>query len=263
MVHDHDLLGHHALVTGASAGIGRAAALALAAKGAAVTVVARSEDKLEDLRQRLKAAGAPQVHVLVADLEDRADLKIQVEEFLAVHGPIHILVNNAGGPPSGPILQATEGDFALAFGRLLMAPHLLVQLLLPGMVASKYGRIINVISTSVREPLPNLGVSNTIRGATAAWAKTLAKELPPHVTINNILPGATATERLEAIEQATAAKTGQSVAEVQADMVRVIPEGRVADPRETAAMIAFLAGPHAAYVRGQSIAVDGGRMNAI
>ncbi len=263
MVHDHDLLGQHALVTGASAGIGRAAALALAAKGAAVTVVARSEAKLEELREVLKAAGAPQVHVLVADLENRADLKVQVEEFLAVHGPVTILVNNAGGPPGGPILQATEDDFAVAFGRLLMAPHLLVQLLLPGMVKAKYGRIINVISTSVREPLPNLGVSNTIRGATASWAKTLSKELPPHVTINNVLPGATATERLEAIEEATAARTGKSVAEVQADMVRVIPEGRVADPRETAALIAFLAGPHAAYIRGQSVAVDGGRLNAI
>ncbi|HJW31883.1 MAG TPA: SDR family NAD(P)-dependent oxidoreductase [Holophagaceae bacterium] len=263
MVHDHDLLGQHALVTGASAGIGRAAALALAAKGAAVTVVARSEAKLEELREVLKAAGAPQVHVLVADLENRADLKVQVEEFLAVHGPVTILVNNAGGPPGGPILQATEDDFAVAFGRLLMAPHLLVQLLLPGMVKAKYGRIINVISTSVREPLPNLGVSNTIRGATASWAKTLSKELPPHVTINNVLPGATATERLEAIEAAAAARTGKTPAEVQADMVRVIPEGRVADPRETAAMIAFLAGPHAAYIRGQSIAVDGGRMNAI
>ncbi len=263
MVHDHDLLGQHALVTGASAGIGRAAALALAAKGAAVTVVARSEAKLEELREVLKAAGAPQVHVLVADLENRADLKVQVEEFLAVHGPVTILVNNAGGPPGGPILKATEDDFAVAFGRLLMAPHLLVQLLLPGMVKAKYGRIINVISTSVREPLPNLGVSNTIRGATASWAKTLSKELPPHVTINNVLPGATATERLEAIEEATAARTGKTVAEVQADMVRVIPEGRVADPRETAALIAFLAGPHAAYIRGQSVAVDGGRLNAI
>ncbi|HJV23885.1 MAG TPA: SDR family NAD(P)-dependent oxidoreductase [Holophagaceae bacterium] len=263
MGHDHDLLGRHALVTGASAGIGRAAAMALAAQAASVTVVARSEAKLQELALRLKAAGAPQVHILVADLENRAELKVQVEEFLAVHGPVHILVNNAGGPPSGPLLQATEADFAQAFGRLLMAPHLLVQLLLPGMVAEGYGRIVNVISTSVREPLPNLGVSNTIRGATAAWAKTLAKELPPHVTINNVLPGATATDRLEAIEQALAAKTGKSVAEVKADMVRTIPEGRVADPRETAAMIAFLAGPHAAYVRGQSIAVDGGRMNAI
>ena len=258
-----DFAGRHALVTGASAGIGRAAALALAAKGCAVTTLARSASKLEELRAELKAAGAPQAHLLVADLEDRTGLRVQMEEFLSVHGPVHILVNNAGGPPGGPILQASEGDFVQAFGRLLMAPHLLVQMCLPGMVAAGYGRIVNVISTSVREPLPNLGVSNTIRAATAAWAKTLAKELPPLVTINNVLPGATATERLEAVEKALAERTGKSLAEVQSDMVKAIPEGRVADPRETAAMIVFLASPHAAYVRGQSIAVDGGRMNAI
>lgn len=258
-----DLQGKHALVTGASAGIGRAAALALAAKGAQVSVLARSEDRLRGLGAELLDAGAAAVHALVADLEDRTYLRLQVETHLAAHGPIHILVNNAGGPPGGPLLEATEEDFHRAFGRLLLAPHLLVQLLLPGMKAAHYGRIINVVSTSVREPLPNLGVSNTTRGATAAWAKTLSKELPPGVTINNVLPGATATERLEAIEQATAARTGKTLAEVKADMVRTIPEGRVADPRETAALIAYLASPDAAYLRGQSIAVDGGRMNAI
>ncbi len=253
----------HALVTGASQGIGRAAALALAAKGCTVTVLARRTETLSALVEALKAAGAPDAFPLAADLEDRDALKPILESHLAAHGPVHILVNNAGGPPSGPILDADEADFLKAFGRLLMAPHLLVKLCLPGMVAAGYGRIINVISTSVREPLPNLGVSNTIRGATAAWAKTLAKELPPGITINNVLPGATATERLEAIERTTAAKTGRSVEAVKADMVRAIPEGRVADPAETAALIAFLAGPDAAYVRGQSIAVDGGRMNAI
>ncbi|HJU83763.1 MAG TPA: SDR family oxidoreductase [Holophagaceae bacterium] len=258
-----DLQGRRALVTGASAGIGRAAALALASKGCSVTALARSAEKLKALVEELKAAGAPEAHGLVADLEAREGLRLKVEAHLAAHGPLHILVNNAGGPPGGPILQAEEADFLRAFGRLLMAPHALVKLLLPGMKAAGYGRIVNVISTSVREPLPNLGVSNTIRGATAAWAKTLAKELPPGISINNVLPGATATERLEAIEQATAAKTGKPLAEVKADMVRIIPEGRVADPRETAALIAFLASPDAAYIRGQSIAVDGGRSNAI
>ncbi|MFN8011249.1 MAG: SDR family oxidoreductase [Holophagaceae bacterium] len=257
------LSGRHALVTGASQGIGRAAALALAAQGCTVTVLARSAMKLTHLADELRAAGAPEAHVLAADLEDRGSLRLIVESHLKAHGPLHILVNNAGGPPSGPILEAEEADFLKAFGRLLMAPHLLVKLLLPGMKEAGYGRIINVISTSVREPLPNLGVSNTIRGATAAWAKTLAKELPPGITINNVLPGATATERLEAIELALAEKSGRSVESVKADMVRMIPEGRVADPVETAALIAFLASPEAAYVRGQSIAVDGGRMNAI
>ena len=253
----------HALITGASAGIGRASALALAAKGCRITALARSAEKLNALCEALRSAGAPEAHALVADLEDREALKRSVEAHLQAFGPIHILVNNAGGPPGGPILDSSEADFLQAFGRLLMAPHLLVQLLLPGMKEAGYGRIVNIISTSVREPLPNLGVSNTIRAATAAWAKTLAKELPPGITINNVLPGATATERLASIEQALAAKTGRSLEEVKADMVRLIPEGRVADPLETASLVAFLASPESAYVRGQSIAVDGGRMNAI
>ncbi len=254
---------HHALVTGASAGIGRAAALALAARGCRITALARRRDSLESLRGDLLAAGAPQAHALAADLEDRPGLRSAVEAHLREHGPIHILVNNAGGPPGGPLLEAEEEDFARAFGRLLMAPHLLVRLLLPGMREAGYGRILNVVSTSVREPLPNLGVSNTIRGATAAWAKTLANELPPGITVNNVLPGATATERLEALERAAASKSGRSLEEVRADMVRLIPEGRVAEPREPAALIAFLASPEAAYIRGQSIAVDGGRTRSL
>ncbi|MBS1784697.1 MAG: SDR family oxidoreductase [Acidobacteria bacterium] len=258
-----DLSGRRALVTGASAGIGRATALELASRGCAVTVLARTIGKLDGLVQDLKAAGAPAAFALQGDLEDREALKPRVEAHLQAHGPIHILVNNAGGPPGGPILDAKEQDFLLAFGRLLMAPHLLVQLLVPGMKAEGYGRIINVVSTSVREPLPNLGVSNTIRGATAAWAKTLAKELPPGITINNVLPGATATERLEKLELANAERTGRTLEQVRADMVKTIPEGRVAEAKEIAALIAFLASSEAAYLRGQSIAADGGRLNAI
>ncbi len=258
-----ELEGKHALVTGGSAGIGRATALALAAQGCTLTVLARSASKLEGLLPDLRAAGAPQAWALVADLEDRVALELLLGTHLHEKGPIHILINNAGGPPGGPILEAGEEDFIKAFGRLLMAPHLLVKLLLPGMKASGYGRILNVVSTSVREPLPNLGVSNTIRGATAAWAKTLAKELPPGITINNVLPGATATERLEKLELANAERTARTLEQVRADMVKAIPEGRVAEAKEIAALIAFLASPAAAYIRGQSIAADGGRLNAI
>ena len=258
-----ELAGKRALVTGASAGIGRAAALELASRGCAVTVLARSAAKLESLRADLRAAGAPEAWALEADLEDRLSLRRIVDAHLATTGPIGILVNNAGGPPGGPLLEAEETDFLRAFGRLLMAPHLLVKLLLPGMKADGYGRIVNVVSTSVREPLPNLGVSNTVRGATAAWAKTLAKELPPGITINNVLPGATATERLEKLELANAERTGRTLEQVRADMVKTIPEGRVAEAREVAALIAYLASPSAAYIRGQSIAADGGRLNAI
>ena len=258
-----DLEGLRALVTGASAGIGRAAALELAARGCSVAVLARSAPRLEGLLPDLRAAGAPQAWALEADLEDRASLRRIVDAHLATTGPIEILVNNAGGPPGGAILDADEMDFIRAFGRLLMAPHLLMKLLVHGMKAQGYGRIINVVSTSVREPLPNLGVSNTVRGATAAWAKTLAKELPPGITINNVLPGATATERLEKLELANAERTGRTLEQVRADMVKTIPEGRVAEAREVAALIAFLASPAAAYIRGQSIAADGGRLNAI
>lgn len=258
-----ELEGRRALVTGASAGIGRAAALELAARGCAVAVLARSASKLEGLVSDLRTAGAPEAWAIEGDLENRESLKPRIEAHLKTHGPVHILVNNAGGPQGGPILDAKEADFLLAFGRLLMAPHLLVQLLVPGMKASGYGRIINVVSTSVREPLPNLGVSNSVRGATAAWAKTLAKELPPGITINNVLPGATATERLEKLELANAERTGRTLEQVRADMVKTIPEGRVAEAKEVAALIAFLASPEAAYIRGQSIAADGGRLNAI
>ena len=258
-----ELAGRHALVTGASAGIGRATALELASRGCILTVLARSASKLDGLLQDLRASGATGAWALAADLEDRESLRAIMSAHLTANGPIHILVNNAGGPPGGPILDAEEADFLKAFGRLLMAPHLLVKLLLPGMMASGYGRIINVVSTSVREPLPNLGVSNTIRGATAAWAKTLAKELPPGITINNVLPGATATERLEKLELTNAERTGRTLEQVRADMVKIIPEGRVAEAREIATLIAFLASSDAAYIRGQSIAADGGRLNAI
>ena len=258
-----ELEGRRALGTGASAGIGRAAALELASKGCSVTVLARSASKLESLAADLRAAGAAEAWALEADLENRESLRRIVDAHLASTGPIEILVNNAGGPPGGPILDAAETDFLRAFGRLLMAPHLLVQLLLHGMKTKGYGRIINVVSTSVREPLPNLGVSNTVRGATAAWAKTLAKELPAGITINNVLPGATATERLEKLELSNAERTGRTLEQVRADMVKAIPEGRVAEAKEVAALIAFLASPSAAYIRGQSIAADGGRLNAI
>jgi 3-oxoacyl-[acyl-carrier protein] reductase len=256
------LKGRHALVCGASAGIGNAAAIELARLGATVSPLARSADKLADVAEDLKRAGAPQAHPIVADLEDRAALRTKVEAHLKKHGPVHILVNNQGGPPHGALLEATEEDFLKAYGRIQLASHLLVQAVLPGMRAAGYGRIVNVLSTSVREPIPGLGIGNTVRASMAAWAKTLSRELPPGITINSVLPGYTDTERLGELAEQMASKQGKSPADIAKNWSAVTPEGRLGRPEELGAVIAFLCTPAASFVRGQAWAVDGGRLNA-
>jgi 3-oxoacyl-[acyl-carrier protein] reductase len=251
------LRGRRALVCGASGGIGAASARALSAAGAHVILLARSADKLAALASEL-----PNSTVLVADLQDRAALAASVTELL-VAGPIHILINNTGGPKGGRLLDTEPDAFLEPFERHVLAAHLLVRQLVPGMQDAGYGRIVNVVSTSVYEPIPNLGVSNTIRAAVAGWAKTLSRELPPGVTINNVLPGFTDTPRLSSLGEARAAREGTDLDAVRAAWVAQVPEGRLARPEETAATIAFLASPAAGYLRGQSIAVDGGRLRSI
>ncbi|MBI4576040.1 MAG: SDR family oxidoreductase [Planctomycetes bacterium] len=246
------LEGLRALVCGASRGIGRAAAEALATAGARVTGLARGRPQ-----------GALPFPLVAADLDDRPALARVVDRLLAEGGPFHVLVNNAGGPPAGPILEAGEQDFLAAFGRHVLASHHLVRSLLPGMREAGYGRIVNVVSTSVREPIPGLGVSNTIRGAMAAWAKTVSRELPPGVTINNVLPGYTDTERLSELREALARRTGQSPEQVQAGWLAPVPEGRLGRPAELGAVVAFLASPAAAFIRGASLPVDGGRLASV
>lgn len=263
MKQDVRLPGKHALVCGASAGIGRAAALAMAGLGASLTVLARSRAKLEELVPKLLGAGARSARHLAVDMEDRKELRGAVEALVAEHGPVHVLVNNTGGPPAGALLDAKEEDFQAAFGRHLLAAHLLVEICLPGMAEAGYGRIINVISTSVREPIPGLGVSNVIRGAMASWAKTLSRELPPGVTVNSVLPGFTDTERLAELKVALAKKQRRKPEKIEADWVASVPEGRLGRPEELGGVIAFLATPAAAYIRGQCLAVDGGRLQSI
>ncbi len=244
------LADRNALVCGASAGIGRAIAQGLQAAGARVWGLARRGEEL---------AKAGLDGMVAHDLEDLDGLA----RALAGLPPIHVLVNNAGGPPAGPLLEARDADFERPFRRHVLASHRLVQLLLPGMIQAGYGRIINVISTSVREPLVGLGVSNTVRGAMAAWSKTMSKELPPGITINNVLPGYTDTDRLAGLKAAMAARRGVTPAQVEREWLNAVPEGRLGRPEEIAAVAVFLASPAAAYVRGQSIAADGGRLGGI
>ncbi len=257
------LSGRSALVCGASAGIGRATALALARRGASVAVLARREERLVALLPELIEAGAEKAVAVVADLDERAALAEKLLVLLADFGAINILVNNTGGPPAGPLLEATEDAFLTAFSRHVLAAHRMVQLLVPGMIEADYGRIINVVSTSVREPIPNLGVSNTTRGAMASWAKSLSRELPSGVTINNVLPGFTDTERLDGLRAAVSKRTGKTEVEVQAGWMAQVPEGRLIQPQETAETIAFLASPAGGAIRGVSLAVDGGRLRSI
>ncbi len=243
-----DLEGKRALVCGGTSGIGKATVASLKENGAEVVILSRS------------ASGE---NTISCDLEDLDTLTILVNKEIEGNGNFEILINNSGGPPSGPLIDATPADFEKAFLRHVLASQTLVQLVLPGMKASQYGRIINIISTSVKEPIPGLGVSNTIRGAMASWSKTLSKELPPSVTINNVLPGFTNTGRLTELKETLSKQKGISQEEVEMAWLSTVPEGRLAEPSELGKVVAFLSSPAASFVRGTSIPVDGGRTGSI
>ncbi|HZX80244.1 MAG TPA: SDR family oxidoreductase [Lysobacter sp.] len=260
---DLDLTGRHALVCGASEGIGRAAAQELAAMGADVTVLARRADALQDVVAALPVRGVQAHGWLAADVSRLDALDAQVRG-LVTGKPVHVLVNNTAGPPGGPAHAAGLDAYRDAFARHLLANQVLVQAVVGGMQAAAWGRIVNVVSTSVREPIANLGVSNTVRGAVAGWAKTISRELAAHgITVNNVLPGYTKTARLVQILADRAKAGGQTEDDVADAMLRTVPAGRFAEPGEVAAAIAFLCSPAAAYVNGVSLAVDGGRMQSI
>ena len=259
-----DLKNKRAMVCGSTQGIGKAVALELAALGASVTLVARNEEKLKETAGELDQTAGQQHDYLVADFSNPEEVYRQLKAYVQEQAAIHILVNNTGGPPGGPILEAAPDEFLKAFNMHLINNHQLVQAVVPLMKKAGYGRIINIISTSVKEPIPGLGVSNTTRGAVASWAKTMANELGQFgITVNNVLPGSTKTSRIYSLVESRAEKSGRSKEEVQQEMQAAIPARRFAEPEEVAAAAAFLATPAAAYINGVSLAVDGGRTGSL
>ncbi len=260
-----DLTGKRALVGGASRGIGRAIAEELARLGASVVVMARDAALLEQVRAGLATSRGPaQRHgVLTSDTSKPETVDAAAHEALR-EGPVHIVINNTGGPPGGQAIDAKPEAFAEAFRNHILCNQTLAQALVPGMKDAKYGRIINIISTSVKQPIPGLGVSNTIRGAVASWAKTLSWELAPFgITVNNILPGFTDTDRLRSLIAARAKAGGKTEDAVATEMRSSVPMGRFGTADEIAAAAAFLATPAASYVNGVSMRVDGGRTMSI
>jgi len=257
------LEGKNAVICGSTQGIGLAIAEEIALLGANCTLIARNEEALKAAVYNLDIALRQEHRYLVADFNKPEELRIIIENYVKTH-PVHLLINNTGGPPAGPVFEATEEAFLLAFNQHLICNHILTKAVVPSMKEAGYGRIINIISTSVKIPIKNLGVSNTIRGAVASWAKTMANELGQfNITVNNILPGSTATKRLSTLIENSAKNRNTIIDIVEKSMKDEVPMKRFADPSEIAAVAAFLASPAASYVNGATIPVDGGRTGSI
>lgn len=258
-----NLNGYHAVVGGSSRGLGLAVATQLASSGAQVTLMARNESKLRDIQQQLPTPNGQQHDYLVVDYADFPAFERQVTEFF-LNKTVDILVNNTNGPSPGTVLQKSIGEYQQAFDLLFKSYHFLTHLLLPTMHANGYGRVINISSTSVKEPIPNLALSNTIRTAVISWAKSLSREVAPFgITVNNILTGSFDTERISEILNATAKQTGASMEKLKEEKRGKIPAGRFGKPEEFAYLIAFLASPMAGYINGANIPIDGGYLTAI
>ncbi|MBL9030585.1 MAG: SDR family oxidoreductase [Phycisphaerae bacterium] len=261
---DMNLSGKRALVGGSTQGIGRAAAVELASLGATVTLIARNAEALSAVAAELPRPVGQAHGIVVADFANPEAVGTAIRAEIDPSRPFHVLVNNTGGPPGGPAHDAAPDAFVVAFKTHLVSFQVLVKALIPGMRSAGYGRIINIISTSVKAPIPNLGVSNTIRAAVANWGKTLAHELGPFgITVNNILPGFTDTARLAELFKARAAKTGKPYQQVVDEAIATIPAGRLGRPEEIAAAVAFLASPAAGYINGINLPVDGGRTQSL
>lgn len=257
----HVLAGKKALACGSTQGIGYGCAMELARLGAEVVLAARNEEGLKRVRAELSTAAGQKHAFICADFSEPEAVREKVAAHVKANGPIHILVNNTGGPPAGPIFEAKTEEFKTALANHVICNHLLAQTLVPGMKEAGYGRIINIISSSVKCPIPGLGVSNTTRGAVASWGKTLASELGRFgITVNNILPGYIATARLNSLNERRAREAGISVKEMEQRLVGEIPTGRFGTVEEVGAVVGFLASPAASYVNGINLPVDGGRL---
>jgi 3-oxoacyl-[acyl-carrier protein] reductase len=258
---DSNLEGKVALIGGASQGIGQATARVFAERGAKVILMSRRMDVLEQVRATL--ANPSRHRCFAVDLERTEELGLSLSRLVLETGPMAIWINNTGGPKAGPLNEATPAEMERAFRGHILASQVILKTLVPGMKQLKYGRIVNVLSTSVKVPIPNLGVSNIIRAGMAAWAKTLSQELGPFgITINNVLPGYTETPRLNAVASDAAARSGASEDKIRKDWIDSTPVRRLGDPSETAEAIAFLASPRASFISGTSLPVDGGRTGA-
>ena len=257
------LEGKKAIVCGSSQGIGYAIAEELALMGANCILLARNEENLQHAITKLDTALRQMHQYHVIDFTNESALK-ELAQAIIAEGPVHILINNSGGPAAGPVIEATEEQFIAAFQQHLISNHILTRAVMEGMKNEGYGRIVNIISTSVKIPLKNLGVSNTIRGAVASWAKTMANELGEYgITVNNVLPGFTRTQRLDSLIRANAEKEAVPEDLIEKGMVAEVPAQRFGEAAEIAAVAAFLCTPAAAYVNGTSIPVDGGRTGSI
>ncbi len=258
---DLDLSGKKAVVCGSTDGIGKATALLMAKRGAEITLVARNEGKLKATLGELSVAEGQNHSTVCADFNDIPSLKEKVKEHFTK--PVHILVNNSGGPHGGPLIDAQEEEFRVAFERLLIANQIMAQTIVPGMKELGGGRIINIISTSVKQVIPGLGVSNTIRGSVAQWAKTLALELGEFgITVNNVLPGYTSTGRLDELAKSKAESLAVTQADIEAQWAKNTSLKRLGKPEEIASAVAFLASDAASYINGHDVSVDGGRFGA-
>ncbi|MBX7150999.1 SDR family oxidoreductase [bacterium] len=254
----------NALVGGSTQGIGKAIAVQMAKSGANVTLVARNEDSLRTVCNELDTSRGQRHAYIIADFSKPTELKTSISGFLKQASPIHILVNNTGGPSGGALTEASTEAFLKTFEQHLICNQILVQAVLTGMKNERYGRIINIISTSVKQPIRGLGVSNTIRGAVANWSKTLSVEVAPFgITVNNLLPGATKTQRLTSLVANKAKQSGRSEEDILKEMIEEIPAARLGLAEDLAYAAVFLASPFASYINGINIPVDGGRTGCL